>query len=141
MDQPFAPQSRAMRISAAQSCLTVFTFNSPAALRAFLRHRIRLRIFRPFAQHDMQNLRNDLTGFIDDNRIADPDILRFNKIFIVQRGPAYRTARQPYRRQHCRRRQHACAPNLDHDILQPGFSLLRRKFKSDRPAWVLACRT
>ena len=139
VNQAFASQRRTVRIRAADSCLRALTLNTPAAIRTFRRYLYLFFFSRALFRHHAQHLRNNLSGLIDKHPVADADILRADKILIMQGCTADNAAAQLHRRQHCRRRQHSCASHAPVDILQRRFCLLRRIFISRRPARVLAC--
>ena len=139
VNQALASQRRTVRIRAADSCLRTLTLNTPAAIRTFRRYLYLFFFSRALFRHHAQHLRNNLSGLIDKHPVADADILRADKILIMQGCTTDDTAAQLHRRQHCRRRQHARASHAPVDILQRRFGLLRRIFISRRPARVLAC--
>ena len=139
MNQALASQRRTVRIRAADSCLSTLTLNTPAAIRTFRRYLNLFFFSRALFRHHAQHLRNNLASLIDKHPVADADILRADKILIMQGCTADNAAAQLHRRQHCRRRQHSCASHAPVDILQRRFGLLRRIFISRRPARVLAC--
>ena len=139
MNQALASQRRTVRIRAADSCLRTLTLNTPAAIRTFRRYLYLFFCTRALFRHHAQHLRNNLASLIDKHPVADADILRADKILIMQGCTTDNAAAQLHRRQHCRRRQHSCASHAPVDILQRRFCLLRRIFISRRPARVLAC--
>ena len=86
----------------------------------------------------MQHFRYNFAGFINNNRVANADILAADEVLIMQRCAADGAAGKFYRGQHRRRRQHARTPNLNDDVLQFCFCLFRRKFKGNSPTRVFA---
>ena len=92
MDQTFTAKRRTMGVSTAVSRFPFFAGNRPTAFRALLRHDKWHRRFRPQFFYNGKHLGNDFRRFVDDDRIADPDIFFQNKILIVQGSAAYGTA-------------------------------------------------
>ena len=58
-----------------------------------IRHRVR----RTLLLHHIQNLRNDLTGLADADRIADADVLLGYKVLIVESCVCYCCTRKSNR--------------------------------------------
>src|SRR5688572_17793248 len=55
--------------------LVALAHRMAAADGADLREPIALRRCRTFFHHDIENLRNDIAGALDDHRVANPDIV------------------------------------------------------------------
>ena len=127
-----------MRISAANRCLRPLALHAPATFRAHRRYLHQLFLARALVAHYTQHLGNNLARLINHNSIANANILRLDKILVMQCCTANHAAAQSHRRQHRRRRQHARAAYAPVNILQRSFRLFRRIFKGDGPARVLA---
>ena len=127
-----------MRIGAANSCLRPLSLHAPTALRAHRRYLHRLFLARALVAHNSQHLGDNLSSFVNNNPVANANILSLDEILVMQRGSANDAAAEPHRRQHSRRRKHTRAAYAPVDILQRSFRLFRRIFKGDGPAWVLA---
>src|SRR6185312_10062759 len=113
--------------------------------RALLRKMEDLRILRPLVDDDVNHLRNDVAGALDDDGIANPDVAPLAEllavaadppdvVFVVQRHVLHDDAADPDRLELADRRERAGAPDLDLDVLQHGHGALGRKFVRDRPA-------
>src|SRR6185312_15709060 len=113
--------------------------------RALLRKMEDLRILRPLVDDDVNHLRNDVAGALDDDGIANPDVAPLAEllavaadspdvVFVVQRHVLHDDAADPDRLELANRRERAGAPDLDLDVLQHGHGALGRKFVRDRPA-------
>ena len=117
-----------------------------AADRAFRREDIFCRILWPLLQHNIEDLRNDIAGALDDNRVTDPDIMllladtltgiadALDIVGIVQGGIGHDHAADRHRRQTGDGCQRAGAPNLNVDGLDRGKGLLCRKLVGRCPA-------
>ena len=71
---------------------------------------------RPLGKVNLQNLRDDLSGLANFDRIPYPDVPGGNEILVVERGVGDGGARQAYRRHHGFRRQHAGSSHLNHNV-------------------------
>src|SRR5580692_9239015 len=60
-----------------------------AASGTFVRKLVRRRIGRPLIQDDRDNLRDHVTGALDDDRIALADVLTLDLVFVMQRCPLH----------------------------------------------------
>ena len=89
---------------------------------------------RAFVFDDTNDLRNDVAGALDDDGIADPDVLACDLILVVQRRPADHDAADRDRLELGDRRQGAGTSDLDVDAVEHGLGLLGRKLVRDRPA-------
>ena len=104
MNEALASQGRAVGISAANSRLRTLTLHAPAAFGAHSGNLHRLFCTSALIAHHAQHLGNNLTGLIDNNTIANANILSLNKILVMQRSTANYAAAEPHRRQHSRGR-------------------------------------
>ena len=87
---------------------------------------VRYRAGGALVLHHLHDLRNDLPCLLDDNGIADTNILRRDEILIVQRGIGDRSTCQTNRLKDRLWSQDSRAANLYHDILQHRGLALRR---------------
>ena len=113
--------------------------------RAFLREMKFFGALRPLVDDDVDHLRNDVAGALDDDGIADPDVAplaqllalaadALDVILVVQRDVLHDDAADADRLELADRRERAGAPDLDLDIAQHGHGALGREFVRDRPA-------
>ena len=86
-----------------------------------------------FFRHARNNFRDDIAGLVNDDVIADPDILILNHILIVQLCETNACPCQAHRRQLGVRRDLASPANGDEDVFQPRHRFFRREFIRDRP--------
>ena len=107
--------------------------NRGAAHRANLRHFKGARIMRSFFFYHSHNLRNDITGLLHNDRIADHYIPLFYKISVMKRCTAYRNARNMHGFKYGIGRKHARPSDLQDDIKKLRLLLLRRVFIRRRP--------
>ena len=114
--------------------LVHFAHGMAAADGAFVRKLIGLRALRPLLQDHAHDLRNDVAGALDHDRVADAHILARDLVFVVQRGVLHHHAADRDGLQFRDRRELAGAADLDVDVEQHGFGLLGREFVRDGPA-------
>src|SRR3984893_12587868 len=119
---------------AAPRHLTRLAHREAAADRAMVGKLVRLRILRPAVEHDRDDLWDHVTGALDDDGVADPDILARDLVLIVQGGTLHDDPADGDRLEHRHRGQRALAADLDRDVTQHSLCLLCGKFLSDRPA-------
>ncbi len=81
--------------------------------------------------HDPDDGGNDFAGFLDDDRVADADVLAFDFLFVVERGAGDRRAVEEDGFQLGDRRQRARATDLDRDVLQLRLCLFVRVLVGD----------
>ena len=104
-----------------------------------------MALLRPLVDDNVDHLRNDVAGTLDDDGVADPDVAALAQllavaadsldvILIVQRHVLHDDAADPDRLELADRRERAGAADLDLDVLQHGHGALGRKFVRDRPA-------
>src|ERR1700716_6489 len=97
------------------------------------------------ADQDVDPLRNDVAGALDNDGVADPDIAALAQLFavaadtldvilVVQRDVLHDDAADSDRLQLADRRERAGAADLDLDIPQHGHGALGWKLVRDRPA-------
>ena len=103
------------------------------ANRAAIRKLKGLSVCLSIAAHNPHNLRNNITGALDDHLIACTDIKAAYLIFIMQGGVGYHHPAHRYRFQPCDRGQRACAAHLNINRLQGGFHLLSGEFMGNGP--------
>src|SRR5450432_4244730 len=113
--------------------------------RAFLREAIGFCVAGPLVEHDVDDLRDDVAGALDDDGVADPDIAALAQLFavaadaldvilVVQRDILDDDAADADRFKFADRRERAGAPDLDLDIPEHGHGALGRELVRDRPA-------
>ena len=68
------------------SCIGV-TLSRSAADRAMVGQPVNTGLFRPQVQIDAEHRRDDITGFLNQNSIADSNIQQFNIVLIMQSRP------------------------------------------------------
>ena len=85
-------------------------------------------------QHDLDDLRDDVAGALDDDGVADADVLAVDLVLVVQRGVGYDHAADGDGLELGDRRQRAGTADLDLDAAQDGSGLLGRELVRDRPA-------
>ena len=84
---------------------------------------------------DANHLRNDFAGFLDDDRVADADVLAGDFVGVVQRRPLHRRAGQLHWRVEIgHRRQLAGTANLHFNSREFGCRLLSLELVSPGPA-------
>src|SRR5690606_5695140 len=115
------------------------THQSGATAGAVSRHPERLAALGRIALvgDALYHLRYDVTGTLDADVIALPDVLAFAVVDVVQVGPADGHAAYVHRSQHRYRRYHPRPTDAGHDAqdladLLPGLELQRVG-----PAWVM----
>ena len=112
---------------------------------ALLRKMIGLRVLRPLVDDDVDDLRDDVAGALDDHGVADADVAAvaqhlalaadaLDVILVVQRDVLHHHAADADRFQLADRRERAGAADLDLDVLQDGDGALGREFVRDAPA-------
>ena len=106
-----------------------------AANRAVIRKLVRLGFRRPALAHDPDNLRDHVTGALNDNGVADPHILARNLVFVVQGGALHDNPADGDRFERRDRSQCALTPDRDQNIAQHGLRLLGGEFVRQCPAW------
>ena len=108
--------------------------------RTDFRHMIRHSPLPTFVFHHRDDLRYDLSGLLHHNDIPDSNILFGDIILVVQSRVCHCCACQAYRLYNCFGSKDSGPSNLDHNVLDHRFLLLRRIFECRRPAWEF-CRT
>ena len=84
---------------------------------------------------NLDDLRNNVAGSLNDNRIADADVFAFYFILIVKRSVRNDDAADVDRFQIGNGGQGAGAADLNSDVVDAGYGPLSRKFMRCRPAW------
>ena len=80
------------------------------------------------------DLRDDVARLLEDDLIADPDVLAADLVEVVERGPGDGRAGDPGRAQVGDRRQRPGPPDIGHDVLDERLDLLGGELEGDRPA-------
>src|ERR1700688_4831739 len=113
--------------------------------RAFPWEAIRIGVPGALVDHDVDDLRNHVTGALDDHGVADPYIAAFAQllavaadaldvVLVVQRHVLHDDAADADRLQLADRRERAGAADLDLDVAQHRHGALGRELVRDRPA-------
>ena len=144
MLEPLRRLCGALRVDAAprdeRLVLADFAVAFGASATGSALHLERLSAGRPLFLHHADQARDDVAAFLDDNRVADADVLASNFLLVMQRGAADGGAVEENRFQLGNRCERAGAANLDSDRVEPSLRLLRRVFVGHGPAWRLGGR-
>src|SRR5690606_14293163 len=119
---------------AAAHRLALLALGLAAADRAVIGEDVRLAALRALRLHYLDDLRNDVTGALDDHVVTLANVLAGNLILVVQRGAGDHHAADGDRLQVGDRRQRAGAADLDGDLVQDGLRLLGGELVGDGPA-------
>ena len=147
VDQPLAELGRAVGVGAEAAGLllggalglaAVLGPGGRAADRADGGRDDRLGIGRPLLGHRPDDLRDDLTRLLDDDRVADPHVAPGELAEVVQRGVGDRRARHADRLHPGPRRELAGLADLDLDAEQPRGRLFGGVLEGDDPTRGLA---
>ena len=85
----------------------------------------------PLLLDHAENLRDDVAGTLDDDGIADADVLARDLVFIVQGGVLHDDAADGHRLELGDGGQRAGASDLNFDVVEDGGRLLGREFVRD----------
>ena len=88
---------------------------------------------RPLVEQNFHDLRDHIARALDDDGVADANILAFDLVGIVQRRVLHDDPADRDRIESRDRRERAGAPDLDVDRAQHGRRALRGKFVGHRP--------
>ena len=135
MLQPFQPLRRAVQLVGAAT--HGFTFRPDGRCPAFgtCVGKVKGRsIIAAVSCDDTYHLRDHIAGALNDNAVANTDILAADFILIMQRGVGHHYTANRDWCQTGHRRQRAGASHLNIDFIQQGFSLFGGKFVRQRPA-------
>ena len=134
VQQAADPLRRAVRVRAALDDLALLAQRLGAAHRAVRRH-LPDRLGAVAGVDDRgHDLRDDVAGPLEDDRVPDPQVLAPDLVDVVERRVADRRAADEDRR-HVRDRGHrAGAPDVDLDLLELRGDLLGRELVRRRPA-------
>ena len=80
------------------------------------------------------DLGDDVAGLLEDDPVADADVLAPDLVEVVEGGPRDGRAGDLDRRQVGDRRERPGPPDVRDDVLDDGLDLLRRELVGDRPA-------
>ena len=135
MPQPLHRLGRANQASrAAAHRLAGFADGQAVADRAVIGEFVALGALGPRLFDHRDDLRNYIAGALQDDAVADADVLTLDLVFVMQGRAGDDHAAHRDRLQYGNRRQRARASDLDRDIPQPGLGLLGRKLVGQRPA-------
>ena len=104
-----------------------------AAFRAFLRHPPGPARRRALLREDPNHLRDHVTGPLDDDVVPRPDVLARHLVLVVQGGAADGDTADLDGREPGHRGNRASAADVNLDLLDDRFGLLRRKLEGERP--------
>lgn len=121
--------------------LVMLAHGRTATDRTFRREIIGIRPPLAVRVHHSHDLRDDITGALDHDRVADADVLALQLILVVQGGIGHNDTADRDRGQPRNRGQLAGPSHLDVDILQQGRGLFGREFVRDGPAWLARVET
>src|SRR5215471_4409313 len=116
MAQRLADDRRAGGVDAARRYLALLADDGVAADRAARRHRERRRAGRALLEQHANDLRDHVAALLDDDRVADADVLPREVLVVVERRALDRRARELDRVEGRDRRQRAGAADLDADL-------------------------
>ena len=137
-DEVFQPLERLRRADQAAGAtahhLVVFLNDGAATFRATVGEQKRFRTGGPLLGNGADDLRDYVTGALDDHRIAGANVLAFDFVGIVQGCPADHHAADGDRFERRDRRQRAGAADLDRYAVQQRLRLFGGEFMGDRPA-------
>ncbi len=125
---------RAGRVDAAQHHLAFLAHRGVAADRTVRGHDERRRAVGPLLEHDPDDFRNDVAAFLDDDRVADPDVLARQVLVVVERGLLDRGAAELNRVEERHRRHGPGAAHVEPDLADHRRRLLGRVLVGERPA-------
>ena len=94
---------------------------------------------RALAQHQRDNLRDDLPRFLDQYRVPYPNVLFCDIVLVVQGGVGHSGPSQAYRADHRLWGKHPSAAYLHYDLLHYALLLLWRILVGGGPAGKLRC--
>src|SRR5512133_427193 len=106
---------------------------------ALLRHLERLRPLRVW-QHRSDDLRDDVTGALDDHVVALADVLAVDVFLVVQRCLRHRDTADLDRLELCPWVQRPGTADADVDLVQFGLRRHRSPLEGARPAWSVVQR-
>ena len=92
------------------------------------------RALRPLLLNHAENLRDDVAGALDDDRVADADVLALDLILVMQRRVLHHDAADGHRLELGHRRKRAGAADLDLDVVQHRGRLLGGEFMGNGEA-------
>jgi hypothetical protein len=98
--------------------------------------RRRLGARGPLVGHELQDLRDDVAGALQDHRVADAQVAALDLVGVVERGVDDGDAADGHGAEAGDGGQGAGAADLDVDGLQDGARLLGGELVGDGPAWL-----
>ena len=140
MDQTFLTLRRTRRTDATDVDTTLVLLNVAFANRTFIRSLDRFGTFGPLRDDNLNNLRNDLAGFFDDDRIADSQTQSFDLIEVVERRMPHRRSGQLHRVHNRPRRNGSQLTHLIVNASQNAVRLLGCELVCDAPARIATGR-
>ena len=102
--------------------------------RAALRHVPFPLGARPPLDDRPDDLRDDVAGLLEDDVVADPDVLAAELVEVVEGRPGDGRSGDLDGGQVGHRRERAGPPDVGDDVLEDRLDLLRRELEGDRPA-------
>ena len=125
---------RAARHHISLAIIANFTQGRRATCLTGARKFIRATLAVALLNQHTHNLRDNITGALNDHTIANANIFASNLICIMQRRILHHDTADRYRLQLGDRRQRARAPDLNINIIELGGGLFGREFMRDSPA-------
>src|SRR5262249_30066029 len=98
--------------------LARLAYRETAANRAVVGELVGHRVLWPAVEHHRNDLRDHIARTLDDDGIADADILAGDLVLVVQGGALYDDTADSDRFEHRHRGQGALAADLDRDVAQ-----------------------
>ena len=125
---------RAARVRAVDPDRALVLDDGRAADRAGRRHLVLALRAGPTLRDRTDDLRDDVAGLLEDDPVADPDVLATNLVEVVEGGARDSRPRDLDRRHVRHRRQRPGPSDVRDDVLDEGLDLLWRELEGDRPA-------
>src|SRR5690606_27469332 len=104
-----------------------------AAVRTLLRRLHDFRTLRPLLQNRLNDLRDDVTGLLNNDSVTNSNVLSANLINVVKRRMLHRGACDEDRRERGARRERPALADLPIDLLELRDRLLRRVLVRNAP--------
>src|SRR5579862_2173357 len=127
--------SRAGRVRAVVADRALVAHDRRAADRARHRHLVLPLGTRAPLDERPDDLRDDVAGLLEDDGVADPDVLAPDLVEVVERRPGDGRAGDLHRAEMRDGGQRPGPSDVRNDVLEMRLDLLRRELVGDRPAW------
>src|SRR5207245_3732625 len=126
---------RAVGIDAAAGSFALLAHYFAAADRAVLGHSKRAAV-AALTQH-AHDFGDHVAAALHQHSVTDLDAEAADFVFVVQRSPRHGDAADIHRLEKCDGSERSGSADVDVDIVDDGFGLLRGEFERDGPAWSL----